>query len=713
VTLNKHDTLNQHEKSALQSNQLDSLLHSYGIASEYIEFSGQHAHIKSEHRLHMLQCMGVNVATAADVDAHYQQQLIRRWGRLLPPVLLRGEAAAALPACVPSAALQQELHWQLQLEDGTTTAGTCIPEQLAQLATHELASGTVVEVAVPLPALPLGYHQLKLTLGEQQVESLLVVAPAQAWQPPGLAENRRFWGLSCQLYTLRSADNWGIGDFADLLHLVELAGQQGASFILLNPLHYLDLRYPDNASPYSPSDRRFLNPLYIAPELCAEFMAAAPQAWFMREHTQATLEAVRNNDLVEYRQLAAVKLPLLAMMFEYFQQHDLSNDSERAVDFYRFCVRSGDPLRQFAELQSQLKIREEAQFSDPLFHCYLQWVAQVQLDACQQLAHKVGMRIGLVRDLAVGSSSDGTEVLSNPALFCQQARIGAPPDNINPHGQNWGLPPLLPAALLENRCAHFVALLRSNMQHCGALRIDHVMALLRLWWCPNDGSNGNGAYVHYPVDALFAILRLESCRAQCVVIGEDLGVVPPEIRGYLDDGGLYSNCVFYFEKYDGWHFRKPEHYKEQALMMLANHDVAPLRAWWELRDIPLRRQLGLILTDDNVQQESTNRQGEKGMMLQWLAEQNLLPASWQERDLSRPIDAALVGALLTASGRTASRFLSVQLDDLCGLATPVNVPGTSTEYPNWRRKLPQSLSTLFAAPHVQAWLALLREARPA
>jgi 4-alpha-glucanotransferase len=230
---------------------------------------------------------------------------------------------------------------------------------------------------------------------------------------------------------------------------------------------------------------------------------------------------------------------------------------------------------------------------------------------------------------------------------------------------------------------------------------------MRLWWCPDDGSNASGAYVHYPVDALFAILRLESVRARCVVIGEDLGVVPPEIRRYLDEGRLYSNALFYFEKYDGWHFRKPEHYKEMALAMVANHDVPPLAAWWNGNDLALRRGIGLVPNDDKLKQEQDHRNGEKGQLLQWLDEQGLLPEEWRDRDTNRRLDATLRFALVTACSRVASRMLSVQLEDLAGVDTPVNIPGTSSEYPNWRRKIPITLDTIFANADVQDLLRAL------
>ena len=676
---------------------LDRLLHSFGIASEYIEFSGKRASISALNRLNMLAAMGVTPTTAADVEHLLKQREASFHDSLLPPVYLLQQGETVLHLNPGTRPAPRTLDWQLLLEDTSRHRGKLELQPSATL---------------PLPPLPVGYHTLEWQLDNHKSSTLLIVAPPRCWQPKVIEHGEKLWGLSVQLYSVRSEHNVGIGDFSDLATLVTEAGVSGADFVLLNPLHYLDLRYPDNASPYSPSDRRFLNPLYLALSLCPDFAAAAVQQQYGSAEQQQTLVRLRQAPLVDYAGVAAFKLPLLAGMFSHFQRSE-GAASQRRKRFRDFCARAGEMLAAFASLQAGLGIRPEPEFADAEFHCYLQWLCTEQLEACQRAALKQGMILGLVRDLAVGSSSDGAEVLGNPGLFCLDARVGAPPDYYNPHGQNWGLPPMLPEQLLQQRFRHYINLLRSNMQQCGALRIDHVMALMRLWWCPLNASNGDGAYVHYPVDVMFAILRLESVRNRCLVIGEDLGVVPPEIRRYLDEGAIYSNCVFYFERYDGWHFRKPEHYKQQALAMIANHDSPPLRAWWNRMDPPLRRKLGLLVSDQALEQDMQHRQGEKTEVLRWLAEQHLLPAAWQSAPAELPLDAELTAAIVRACARSASQLVSLQVDDLAGADTPVNVPGTCTEYPNWRRKLPLSLETLFHDRGAQWMLQALQEERPA
>ncbi len=681
--------------STLDAGKLDRLLNSYGIAAEFIEFSGNVARIPLENRLHILNTMGVDVATADKLDCLLSKRELVERGRWVPAVLVlnEGESIPQLAAAT--------LHWRLELEDGS------------EFFSPTPASGLVPPQPLGAGGLPVGYHRLELSDGTSRQDSLIIVAPRQAWQPECLQDGRKLWGLSAQLYSVRTPHNWGMGDFADLLQLVELAAAKKAGFLLLNPLHALDLRYPENASPYSPGDRRFLNPLYIAPALCEEFQAQAVQARVASDGFQLELQLLRMADYVDYTGVHTLKLDIFARMYGHFRTTNDSAPGQRGHRFRAFVDRGGEQLELFSTQQAALFADTDGALGAVDFHMWLQWLAQEQLDTCQQAALHAGMGLGLVRDLAVGSSSDGGEVLGNPGLFCLHARIGAPPDNFNPEGQNWGLPPLLPEQLQETHFTHFITLLRANMRSCGALRIDHVMALMRLWWCPDDGSNASGAYVHYPVEALFAILRLESVRNRCVVIGEDLGVVPPEIRRFLDESHLYSNAVFYFEKYDGWHFRKPEHYKEMALAMIANHDVPPLAAWWNGHDLVLRRRIGLIASDAKLHSEQEHRNGEKGQMLQWLADQALLPAAWQDRNTGRELDAGLCLALVSGCARVSSKLLSLQLDDLAGVDTPVNIPGTSKEYPNWRRKIPVALEDIFANTDAQALLQAMAEARTA
>jgi 4-alpha-glucanotransferase len=709
-----HVTVSDDTNQPLDPQLLDRLLSSHGIGSSFIDFSGAVIQTPLESRLQVLRCMGCAPDSMPALRAALREREAREWENILPPyVLVEAGSAGGVTLRLPAAVLPTVLHWELACEQGGNFRGSFLPAALPLLETHVLDDNQYLSVQLSMPPVPPGYHTLRLQAGGRWLETLLLSAPQRTWQPPALAEDKQLWGLSAQLYTLRSASNWGIGDFADLHQLCALAARQGAAFVLLNPLHYPDLRYPDNASPYSPDDRRFLNPLYLHLPWCAEYAAEPVQMLVQSSGFCADLAAARECELVDYATVHRLKLQCLGLMYQAFRS--ACDSTGRPADFTAFIQEGGDSLAAFARFQAARWLATQrlaglGVLAGPDCHLWLQWLARLQLQRCQQHALAAGMQIGLVQDLAVGSIVDGCEVQTNKALFCTEARIGAPPDYFNPDGQNWGLPPLVPDALRETAGRHLRDLLQASMSGCGALRIDHVMSLMRLWWCPDDGSNAGGAYVYYPVDLLFAILRLESLRHQCVVIGEDLGVVPPEIRHFLDSAQVFSNSVFYFEKYDGWHFRKPHDYKPHALAMMTNHDVPPLNSWWSEDDLVIRRRIGIIPAakfDDEVNW----RRGEKGQILVWLQELGLLPQGWDPAATTRPLDDALREALARGIGSVASALVSVQLDDLAGADTPINIPGTHLEHANWRRKLPIETAVIFDSTIALRMMQSLREAR--
>lgn len=714
--------------------KVEELLRLNGVASEYIEYSGNIAQIPFSDRVDILLFKGLDLITGDRVSPDKLQAALllaneSQWRAILAPaniLTLGGRETVCLR--LPRTALWGTWQWEIRCEDGSNFTQEFYPDQLSQSAEGSLngVAQSARELALaPFynGVLPIGYHRLLLRCLDEKIrkthllkglEAELIVAPACAFQPDWALSGQRLWGFSVQLYTLRSERNWGIGDFTDLCELIDYASARKASFLVLNPLHALDGNAPQHCSPYSPNDRRRLNILYIDAHREPEFsdspslreMAATP-AW------QERLAQLRRGDNIDYVAVAKSKREVFVQMFRHFVAEHLEKNTARARVFGDFVTAQGPSLTNFAEFEAgRLHNADSVQVeSDPRFTLYTQWLAETQFEACQRYAKHKGMPIGLIRDLAVGGDGSGAEVMLNKSLFCERASIGAPPDPLAPQGQNWGLPPVDPNALRASGYRHFIELLRSNMGHCGALRIDHVMALMRLWWCPRYPGRGVGAYVHYSVDDLFAILRLESVRSRCVVIGEDLGVVPPEVRTYINASAIFSNVLFYFEKYDGFHFKKPEHYNPKALAMVANHDVPTMAAWWNGADLHLRRTLNLIKTEDELQQQLHDRRSEKHQVLHWLGEQWLLPAPWQGDSEDRPFDLLLCAAIFRCCARSASQMVSVQLEDLALLETPINIPGTSNEYPNWRRRLPTAVSALIASESGSKLLAGFSEER--
>ncbi len=483
---------------------------------------------------------------------------------------------------------------------------------------------------------------------------------------------KKLWGATVQLYTLRSENNWGVGDFGDLKKMVEEVGKRGGAFVGLNPIHSLYPANPQSASPYSPSSRRWLNLTYIDVNAVEEFAASreAQNWWHSRETRDALLQA-RSTEFVDYPQVMALKSAALKLAWPLFCE--LPQDSLRKQDFRRFVELGGDSLRQqalFDALHVHLRDLDLGQWGWPVwpqayrdaqsadvrefseryaseveFYQWQQWLAHTQFSECYQRSVELEMPIGVYRDLAVGVAQGGAETWSDPALYCLKATIGAPPDILGPQGQNWGLPPIDPHEMKVRAYQPFIDLLRANMAECGALRIDHVMGLLRLWWIPADQEAGNGAYVRYPLEDLLGVLALESQRHQCMVIGEDLGTVPKEIVASLRDSGVYSYKVLYFEHDKNYVYRPPEDYVSQAMATVTTHDLPTLRGYWEGGDLTLGASLGVYPDPQVLEKLRGEREHSKQGLLDALHQTGCVPKSIGKTAANMPMTPVLNGGL--------------------------------------------------------------------
>jgi 4-alpha-glucanotransferase len=344
------------------------------------------------------------------------------------------------------------------------------------------------------------------------------------------------------------------------------------------------------------------------------------------------------------------------------------------------------------------------------FYVYLQWLAHEQLSKAQALTRELGMPIGVYGDYAVGANPSGSETWMDQGSYSLGAEIGAPPDPLALKGQGWGIPPQDPEAMLAQRLQGFVRLIRNNMRCYGALRLDHVMSLCRLWWVPAGCAATEGAYVYYPMQQLLTVLSLESARSSCLVVGEDLGVVPDEMRQAMPEYGLYSYKVLLFEKTSG-RFRRPDEFVRRALAQATTHDMPTLRSYWEARDIELRRRLQLYPTAEIENDVIRERDQDRQMLLNALREQGLKPA--QPDAPLDPYTAELGQALHLYLARSATALVALQIEDLLGMVDPVNVPGTNTEYPNWQRKVTVDVEDIAARADISARLHEINLARSA
>lgn len=704
-----------------ETEALARLAAAYGIEPRWHDIWGS-AHQVAEATLRsLLGAMGVPASDDQQVRRSLLDHELAIWSDSLCPALVIDESASPVRCTLrlPAEIDAQPLTWRLTEEHGAEHADTFVASALPELEQAEVAGRRYVARQLTVPVKPPpGYHRLLLLHeGRTVADSLLVVAPDACYEPQAVQADGRVWGPSVQLYAVRSSRNWGIGDFTDLREVLEQWSPRGASVLGMNPLHALFPHNPAHASPYSPSSRSFLNPLYLDPERLDDFQENEQT----RRHTaspefQARLRELRAAELVDYVAVAAVKMHVLEMLYAGFRRRHIEPGSERAHRFREFQARGGIALRRhalFEALQEHFH-RQDASvwgwpvwpepYRDPRSHAvarfaethlerveffeWLQWQADDQLAALGSRSRELQAGVGLYGDLAVSADRGGAEVWANQDLYALDAQVGAPPDDFNLNGQNWGLPPLVPHRLQRARFAPFIATLRAAMKHTGALRIDHVMGLMRLFWIPAGATAADGAYVHYPFRELLGIVALESQRNRCMVIGEDLGTVPDEVRHALAERKALSYRLLYFERNQAGDFTAPADYPAGALVAATTHDLPTLAGFWEGRDLTLRTQLELFPSDAVRQSQLLERAQDRERLLIALERERLLPAGLSVDPASAPsMTAELARALQVYLARTPCKVLMIQLEDVLGMAHQVNLPGTSSRHPNWRRKI--------------------------
>src|SRR6266436_3110246 len=591
--------------------------------------------------------------------------------RMLPrSIVIRGEADPPLRL---AAVEGLPLRWQIFSE-------------------HRIAAGEGTSPLLTLPsALQNGIFRLRVTVASPSrplsEDACLIVCRDRAYQGEQTAP-RRMWALGVQLYGVRSLRNWGHGDFTDLAALVDLAADLGGAGIGLNPLHALFDDRASDASPYAPNSRLFLNPLYIDVDAVPEFPGL--QAAGLEEE----VERLRTQDVVDYDGVANAKMRALELAYEAFR---LAGSAERRQAFDRFRRAQGSTLVRFAcfewlrrkfghpwwrwpqawrraEEQMLATLRKTEAESTGLFE-FVQWVAHDQLDRCRAKARERGLPLGLYLDIAVGVRSDGFDAWCDQDAVLSGIAVGAPPDILNTAGQNWGLAGFNPAGLEDQQFEPFRHMLQASMRYAGAIRLDHVLGLKRLYLIPYGVPPSQGAYIRFPFEAMLAITALSSMEHGCIVVGEDLGTIPENFRETLADWGIWTYQVMLFERSGDGAFFPPESYRENALVSFGTHDLATFVGWRDQHDLAVKQALGI-----DPGETTEERYGALDALRHALRQRGLETA-----------DFASVAKYLAD---TPSRLLVISMEDILGIRDQVNLPGTTHEHPNWRHRLPVSLEEL-------------------
>lgn len=701
-----------------------------GVQTQFWDIFGRERHASAETKTAILGALGIDCTDTRTIENTIDLRLLSVVGRILPPCSVIG-TGGSIQLNIPAENHCDRLHAQIHWEDGSQRS---VEIPLSGLnRTEEMYAGgrQWFRLALPVTVLsggepPLGYHRVEARLCEQSCEMWLIITPERAWVPAALEAGSKAAGLGVQLYGLRSERNWGCGDFTDLLGVAGWAKALGVSFIALNPLHAIHNRRPYNTSPYLPFSLLYKNFIYLDVERLPEFdQCPRLKADLRSPAIQKELAGLRAADFVNYEGVASIKRRFLRRAFVYGMRHRIidraalhkwiESEGEALLRFATYCAldehlhRRNPDLWIWPDWPEEFRNPDSAAVSDFQykhsrnieFQCYLQWRLDQQLAEAQAAVRAAGLSIGLYHDLPLATDRYGCELWAHPNCYVAGCRVGSPPDDFSPKGQDWGFPPPNRDHHRASGYRHYVATIRAAVRHGGALRIDHVMRLFRLYWIPDAVDAGSGAYVRDNWEDLIRILALESSRNQYFIVGEDLGTVEPWVREVLARFAILSYRLLYFERADGGRFKLPHEYAHQALVSTTTHDLPTLAGFWTGSDIEARKNAG-VLDEAGYQGSRADRERDKQRLTEALRQAQLLPdgdhSQWSDQ---------VRDACLAYLAQSPAMLLSLNHEDLSGEPAQQNLPGTTAQYPNWGRKMTHSPEELAAAPVTASTRAIL------
>ncbi|MFB9128868.1 4-alpha-glucanotransferase [Paraburkholderia dipogonis] len=661
----------------------------------------------------LLARMGLPCGNATEIRHSAAALEAELSGRKLPP-LMTAEVGRGI--ALPMAAIKSGSHYRIELESGSIIDGRFTAPK--------------GEEALLAPIDEAGYHTL--VIHEQRIT--LAVAPprcytvADAWRTlhndasGGDTPAPPLWGIAAQLYGLRRTGDGGIGDYSALAQIAVESAKRGAHALAVSPTHAMFSAEPERFSPYSPSSRLWLNVTHIDP--AAVFGADAAHAALVAAQAGDAWSKLERLPLIDWPNAVVLKLKVLRALYEQFCEHERAQHTPRALEFHGFCERAGRALEDHARFEAlqaaqlsqeggnghwrnwpealrdprspEVEAFAEANRHEVDFHLFLQWLAAKGLSHAQHVAHDAGMAVGLIADLAVGCDSAGSHAWSYRDDMLQGVSVGAPPDLFNQAGQAWGLTTFSPRAMRTQGFSAFIDMLRAAFAHAGGIRIDHILGLRRLWLVPEGESARNGAYLRYPLEDLLRLIALESWRHRAIVIGEDLGTVPPGFRERLEEHGIAGIRVLWFEgAHDGKGFKPPSDWDRNAVGTTTTHDLPTVAGWWRGSDITWRNKIGQTMAraDGRDPEEAAQEERAKDRPELWRAFQL---AGVAAPDVpAPPPDSAPVDEALAFVAATPGPLVTFPLEDLLAQVEQPNLPGSIDEHPNWRRRVSVPIDELF------------------
>lgn len=709
------------QATALENNAIAQLASAVGMESTYTDIWGNVHELSEVTRKALLAAMQLPCQDYDQANESLKALEAERYNPTLQPVyvLTQAELNHQLWVNLSPDQLTQTLLWEVHLEEGQQPiTGTWLPQHAPE--NHDPIAqnyGKTIKALNSLPSdLAWGYHELLLKTETNTLlgTTKLIITPNSCYLPEAIEkDHKKFWGPAIQLYALKTLHNWGMGDLNDLDKMIDFTANHEGQLVGLNPLHQL---FPHNKyaiSPYSPSSQQGFNVWYLSPQWMAERQLASDILdSFNSPDFQAELQQWRDTRIVDYQAVLPLKMTAFKQLFEHFKTHHLAPNTNLAQAFHHFVNESGKSLKNLAlyeALQAHFQEQDnniwgwqvwpkgyetpEAEavitfaktHADKVdFYLYLQWHMESHLlELSEKTKHK-GLQIGLYLDLAVGVDRAGAQTWSNQSLYADGARVGCPPDALNQLGQDWGLPPVKPHALRNEGYQLFIDTLKRNMRYAGALRLDHVMGLYRLFWIPPEQDARSGAYIYYPYLDLIKLIALESHRNQCIVIGEDLGTVAPQMQQAMADWKLLSYKVLFFEKNAPSQFKTPEEYPETALVTLGTHDLPTIKGFWDEHDIQLRVDLNLYPNEDSKKAQQAERLVDKKAFIEMLKSYDLIDPKTPD---NAPLTQEIIIGLEQLCAKTPCYLQLVQIEDILEQPEQMNVPGTTNEHPNWRQKI--------------------------